>query len=75
MIKNPPANPRDMGLISGSRRSPEEGNGNPMPVFLPGKFHGQWSRAGFSPWGYKELDMTEMSMQRDGACTVIKLEL
>ena len=28
------------------------------PVFLPGKFHGQRSLAG-SPWGCKELDMTE----------------
>jgi len=23
---------------------------------LPGKFHGQRSLAGYSPWGYKELD-------------------
>ena len=31
----------------------------PTPVFLPEKFHGQRSLAGYSPWGYKELDMTE----------------
>ena len=31
----------------------------PTPVFLPGKFHGQRSLAGYSPWGCKELDMTE----------------
>ena len=30
MVKNLPANIGDMGLISGSRRSPEEGNGNPF---------------------------------------------
>ena len=33
MVKNPPANARDLGdagLIPGSRRSPEEGNGNPL---------------------------------------------
>ena len=30
----------------------------PAPVFLPGKFHGQRSLAGYSPWGCKELDMT-----------------
>ena len=30
-----------------------------MPVFLPGEFHGQGSPAGYSPWGCKELDMTE----------------
>ena len=31
----------------------------PTPVFLPGKSHGQRSLAGYSPWGPKELDMTE----------------
>ena len=31
----------------------------PTPVFLPGKFHGQRSLAGYSPWGRKELDVTE----------------
>ena len=33
------------------------------PVFLPGKFHGQGSLVGFSPWGRKELDMTEHTVQ------------
>ena len=28
-------------------------------VFLPGKSHGQRSLVGYSPWGYKESDMTE----------------
>ena len=31
----------------------------PTPVFLPGEFHGQRNLAGYSPWGCKELDMTE----------------
>ena len=31
----------------------------PTPVFLPGKSHGQKSLTGHSPWGCKELDMTE----------------
>ena len=31
----------------------------PIPVFLPGKSHGQRSLAGYSPWSHKELDMTE----------------
>ena len=30
MVKNPPANAGDSGSISGSGRSPEEGNGNPL---------------------------------------------
>ena len=29
------------------------------PVFFPGESHGQWSLAGFSPWGCKESDTTE----------------
>ena len=28
-------------------------------VFLPGKFHGQRSLVGYSPWGRKESDATE----------------
>ena len=31
----------------------------PTPVFLPGKFHGQRSLAGYSPRGQKELHMME----------------
>ena len=31
----------------------------PTPVFLPGKSHGQRSLVGFSPWGFKESDLTE----------------
>ena len=31
----------------------------PTPVCLPGKFHGQRSLVGYSPWGGTELDMTE----------------
>ena len=31
----------------------------PTPVLLPGKFHGCRSLIGYSPWGHKELDMTE----------------
>ena len=29
------------------------------PVFLPGKSHGWRSPVGYTPWGRKELDMTE----------------
>ena len=31
----------------------------PTPIFLPGEFHGQRSLAGYSPWGHRELDITE----------------
>ena len=35
----------------------------PPPVFLPEESHGQGSLAGYSPWGHKELDMTEHTAQ------------
>ena len=38
---------------------PQRRKGQPTPVFLPGEFHGQRSLVGYSPWGHKELDMTE----------------
>ena len=31
----------------------------PTPIFLPENFHGQRSLEGYSPWGCKELDLTE----------------
>ena len=46
-------------LIPESGRSPGEGNGNPLSVFLPGKSHGQRSQ-GASPWGRKESDTAEL---------------
>ena len=33
----------------------------PTPVFVPGESHGQRSLAGYSSWGRKELDMTEVN--------------
>ena len=32
----------------------------PIPVFLPGKSHGQRSLVSYSPWGHKESHMTEV---------------
>ena len=32
----------------------------PNPVFLPGEFHAQRSLVGYSPWGHKESDTTEL---------------
>ena len=58
---NPPAVQEtcieDTGSIPGPGRSPGEENGQPTPVFLPGKSHGQRSLAGYSPWGHRESDM------------------
>ena len=41
------------------RKVPWRRKWQPMPVFLPGKSHGQRSLASFSPWDCKESDMTE----------------
>ena len=41
------------------RKIPWRRKGQPTPVFLPGKSHGQRSLLDYSPWGRKELDMTE----------------
>ena len=42
-----------------SKWIPGVGDGNPFPVFLPGKCHAQRRLVGYSPWGRKEPDMTE----------------
>ena len=57
-VKNPPANAGDTGVIPGSGRWPGVGSGNALQYFLPGKFHGQISLAGYNPWGCKELGTT-----------------
>ena len=36
VVKNLTVNAGDMGSIPGLRRSPEEGNGKPTPLFLLG---------------------------------------
>ena len=41
------------------RKIPWRRKWQPTPVFLPAQSHGQRSLAGYSPWGRKELDMTE----------------
>ena len=42
---------------------PWSGRWQPTPVSLPGKFHGQRSLAGYSPWGHKVSDTTEQMRQ------------
>ena len=59
----------DPGSIPGSRRSPGEGNGNPLQYPYLENFmdrgawwatvHAQRSLGGYRPWVFKELDMTE----------------
>ena len=42
-----------------SFRLPPRIKWQPTPVLLPGKFHGQRSLVGYSPWDCKEVDTTE----------------
>ena len=59
VVKNPPANARDMGSILGLGKSPGEVNGKPLQYSCLEKPHGQRSLARYSPWGCTELDTTE----------------
>ena len=56
--KESACNAGDLGSVPGSGKSPGEGNGN-LLQYLPGKYYGQRSLVGYSPWGCKKLDMTE----------------
>ena len=48
-----------MRVQSLGQEDPLEEGMQPIPVFLPGEFHGQRGLAGYSPQGDKELDLTE----------------
>ena len=47
----------------GVGKIPGGGHGNPLQEsgFLPGESHGQRSLMGYTPYGYKELNMTEVT--------------
>ena len=55
VVKNPPANAEDVGLILGLGRFLVEEPWQPVPVLLPGKSHGQRSAVGYSPWNCKRI--------------------
>jgi len=50
---------RRCGFNPWVRKMPWRREWQPTPVFLPGKFHGQKSLAGYSPCSHRESDMTE----------------
>ena len=58
VVKNLPAVQEDLERLLG-QEDPWRRAWPPTPVFLLGEFCGQRSLAGYSPWGCKELDMTE----------------
>ena len=47
------------------RKIPRRRKWQPTPVFLSGRSHGQRSQEGYSPWGWKESDMTEHTWTLD----------
>ena len=64
VVKNLPANAgdiRDMGSIPGLGRSPWGRHGNLLQYSCLENPLGQRSLAGYSPWGHKELDTTEVT--------------
>ena len=55
VIKNLPANAGEASSIPGSRRFPEEGNGNPLQYSCLGNAMDSGARWGYSPWGHKRV--------------------
>ena len=64
MVKNLPANAGDEGSIPGPGRFPGGRKGQPTPVFLPGKSHGQRSLVGYSPLGCKGVGHDLVTKQK-----------
>ena len=58
-VKNLPTMQEIHGFDPWARKIPWMRKWQPTPVFLPEKSHGQRRLVGYSPWGGKELDMTE----------------
>ena len=59
VVKNPPTDAGDWGSIPELGRFPQRRAWQPVPVFLPGKSHGQRSLAGCGPQSRKGSDATE----------------
>ena len=58
VVKNPTAM-QETQVQSLGQEDPLEKGMATHSIFLPGKFRGQRSLVGYSPWGHKELDTTE----------------
>ena len=61
VVKNMPANAGDIRLRFDPwiGKIPWRRAWQSPPIYLPGESHGKRNLAGSSPWGCKELDMTE----------------
>ena len=63
MVKNTPAmqEPQETRVLSPVGKISCRRAWQPTPVLLPGESHGQGSLKGYSTYGRKESDMTEMT--------------
>ena len=62
MVKNPPANARDLsGFNPWVRKIPWRRAWQPTPVFLAGESHGQRNWEGYSSCSHKESDTTKVT--------------
>ena len=75
VVKNPPANAGDAGFIPGSRRSPGEGNGNPLQYFFLGSSMdiGAW-RATVRGVAKSHIQLKQLSVDKDSTNTIIKTD-
>ena len=60
-VKNLPAMQNTQVRSLGQEDLLEERAWQPTPVLLPGESGGQRSLAGYSPWGHRESDTTEIT--------------
>ena len=63
--------PKKCGFDSWVRKIPWTRKWQPTPAFLPGKFHGQRSLAGYSSWGRKELNNDWANTQQHTLLTMM----
>ena len=72
MVKNLPGM-RETWVQSQVSKIPWKRLWQTTPLFLPGKFHGERSLAGYSPWDHKELDTTERVTHRQNSSLPVEL--
>ena len=76
VAKNPPANAGDTGdedSISGSERSPEGRNGNPLQYSCLENSTDRGACRGYSPWCDKELDTNEQLNMSTIVCRGVRM--
>ena len=64
VVKNPPDNAGDIGLIPGSERSPGEGSGRLLQYSCLEDSMDKRSLVGYSPWGRKRVRYNLATMQQ-----------